>query len=73
MLKLQEGARAADRCHGRPFVGGVDINVHVRFWIRTRVIIQIISGETFEYGCLCSLAIPGVRSHFRALRDLSEE
>ena len=23
MLKLQEGARAADRCDGRPFVGGV--------------------------------------------------
>lgn len=65
-------ARAAYRCGGRLFVGGVDINVHVRFWIGTKVTIQI-SDETLGRGRLCSLAIPGVRNHFRALQNLSED
>ena len=29
--------------------------------------------ETLGRGRLCSLAIPGVRNHFRALQDLSED
>ena len=65
-------ARAAYRCGGGLFVEGVDIDVHVRFWIGTKVTIQI-SDETLRRGRLCSLAIPGVRNHFRALQDLSED
>ena len=32
-----------------------------------------LAAKLFERGRLCSLVIPGVRNHFRALRDLSED